>query len=128
MGQLRDTLKDAIAQVWEALGPGHSEAVYQAALKIELDFSIDVIHLSSGGVLSISYKGYKVGHCVLDLTFETETGNLCILELKATKALRDDDALQLARYMRLAPSVGGTVGYLINFGGLEPELKQVVSV
>ena len=49
MGQLRDTLKAAIAQVWEALGPGHSEAVYQAALKIELDFSIDVIHLSIRG-------------------------------------------------------------------------------
>ena len=125
MVQLRDILKAAISQVWNALGSGHSEAVYQAALRIELDTDIGVRHLSSGRVVPITYKGYSVGHCVLDLSFETETGELCILELKANKTLRDDDALQLLRYMRL---ISPSVGFLINFGGPEPELKQVVSI
>ena len=124
---MMETVKAAVAAVWDVLGAGHSEAVYQAALKVELEHSIDVMHLSSGRCVPIMYKGHAVGRCELDLDFMTDTGVMCILELKAIKALRDEDALQLLRYCRLFGHVH-TMAILINFGSTVPEIKQVVSV
>ena len=97
MAPIKDVLTKAVNAVWSALGPGHSEAVYHAALKVELDFSIEVNLLSSGRCVPIMYKGHAVGRCELDLDFMTDTGVMCILELKAIKGLRDDDRLQLLR-------------------------------
>ena len=127
MAPIKDVLTKAVNAVWSALGPGHSEAVYHAALKVELDFSIEVNLLSSGRCVPIMYKGHAVGRCELDLDFMTDTGVMCILELKAIKALRDEDALQLLRYCRLFGNVS-TMAFLINFGSTVPEIKQVVSV
>jgi GxxExxY protein len=127
MAPIKDVLTKAVIDVWSALGPGHSEAVYHAALKVELDFSIEVNRLSSGRCVPIMYKGHAVGRCELDLDFETDTGTMCILELKAIKGLRDDDRLQLLRYCRLFANVT-TMAFLINFGSSVPEVEQVVSV
>ena len=117
-------VKTAAATVLAELGPGHSEAVYHAALRVELDLSPLVSHLSSGRVVPIAYKGHSVGHAILDLDFHTDTGVMCILELKAIKALRDEDRVQLQRYRRLFP-LAHTVGFLINFGGGELEIVQL---
>ena len=127
MAPIKDVLTKAANAVWDVLGPGHSESVYHAALKVELDFSIEVNLLSSGRCVPIMYKGHAVGRCELDLDFMTDTGVMCILELKAIKALRDEDSLQLLRYCRLFWNVH-TMAILINFGSTVPEIKQVVSV
>ena len=127
MPSVKDIITQAVTSVWSALGPGHSEAVYHAALKVELDFSIEVNLLSSGRCVPIMYKGHAVGRCELDLDFMTDTSVMCILELKAIKGLRDDDRLQLLRYCRLFGNVT-TMAFLINFGSTVPEVEQVVSV
>lgn len=124
MAPIKDLIIKSATSVWLALGAGHSEAVYHAALAIELNDAIEVSQLSSGRAVPITYKGRAVGRCELDLDFISETGDMVILELKAIKGLRDDDRLQLVRYKRLFPNIT-TVGFLINFGALGVDVERV---
>ena len=124
MAPIKDVITKAANTVWEVLGPGHSESVYHAALRHELENAIEVIQLSSGRCVPIFYKGVCVGRAELDLDFVTENATMCILELKAIKALREDDRVQLQRYRRLFANVT-TIGFLLNFGGASPEVEQV---
>ena len=124
MSRALGAVREAVSAVWSALGAGHSEAVYHAALQVELGFSIEVNHLSSGRCVPILYKGHAVGRCELDLDFMDELGTMYILELKSIKALRDDDSIQCARYCRLFGNQQ-TKGILINFGSTSPEIKEL---
>ena len=126
MGPLHPFIKTAATNVFTALGPGHSEAVYHAALSIEIYDAIEVSQLSSGRCVPITYKGRTLGRCELDLDFVSEAGDMVILELKAIKSLRDEDRLQLVKYKRLFPNTT-TIGFLINFGPLGVEVERVES-
>ena len=127
MSRALQAVREAVTAVWSALGAGHSEAVYHAALQVELGFSMDVYHLSSGRCVPIIYKGHAVGRCELDLDFTDEIETVYILELKAVKTLTDEHAIQCARYRRLFGNQQ-TRGILINFGSQAPEVKEVVSL
>ena len=68
-------------RVLKALGPSHSEAVYQNALMIELGQhkTPDQV-LQTEVIRPITYKGHVVGHCRFDIKF----GNF-IVECKVSK-------------------------------------------
>jgi GxxExxY protein len=98
----------AVFSVYEEMGCGFLEAVYQECLEKELRER--QIPFSAQPVLSIVYKG----QC-LRQTYQPDL--ICfdkiILELKAVTELSPEHRAQLHNYLK---ATGLTVGYLVNFG------------
>ncbi len=101
-------------EVYNELGPGFLEAVYQEALGIELGRR--GIAFEPSAKLQIRYKGVLLEkHYICDLICFDEV----IVELKALNKLTSFDQAQLLNYLKAS---GRRVGLLLNFGaggGLE---------
>jgi len=109
----------AAYEVYNQLGNGFLEAVYQEALEIE--FEIQKIPYISQKELNISYKNrqlkqkYKPDFLVNDKI---------IVEIKGIPRLTNNEISQLINYLKTS---GLKVGLLLNFGGQEKlEWKRVV--
>ena len=101
-------LMGAAFEVYNQLGYGMAEEVYQQSLEIEL--SLRGIPFSSKQELEAFYKGKK-----LETRFKPDLyafGGI-VVEIKAVGALASEHEAQLFNYMRLSRC---PVGYLINFG------------
>ena len=98
----------AAMEVYNVLGPGFLESVYQEALEIEL--SMQGISFESQRELNIRYKEhqlkqqYKPDFVIFEKT---------IVEIKALNQLALHDQAQLLNYPK---ATGLPVGVLINFG------------
>jgi len=99
-------MEEIITSVYETLGGGYSECVYQSALEVELRLRNIPYNRAT---IHVQYKGYSVGELYTDIVVD----NKCILELKAVKRLTDDHMNQLKMYMK---HLEITEGYLVNFG------------
>jgi GxxExxY protein len=101
-------LMGAAFEVYNQLGYGMAEEIYQQSLEIEL--SLREIPFRQKHELAVFYKGnelstkYKPDLYVFDGI---------VVELKAVSELAPDHEAQLFNYMRIARK---PVGYLINFG------------
>lgn len=108
---MTDWLLDAAETVMDELGPGNSEAVYQAALEVEL--RLRQVSFESQRIVPIVYKGYSVGHFRLDLVAWRHRDDPYVIELKALNGpLRCEERRQLEQYLK---TTGIQVGYLVNF-------------
>jgi len=98
-------------RVWDALGCGQNEAVYQQALEHELR-SCGYVIIGTAPV-PIYYKGLSIGFCLPDIRLP---GERLVIELKAIAAdIRKGNTegkAQLASYMRL---LDYDYGMLVNF-------------
>lgn len=102
---------DVIAsEIYKELGPGHRECVYHRAFEIELRSR--GIPYECEVVVPLFYKGQFLSHLRIDLIVDKR----CIIELKATKSLKEEDVSQIERYLE---TTGLTEGYLVNFGTFE---------
>lgn len=98
---------DCAMEVYNELGFGLAESIYQEAMSIELN-SRGIENECEVNV-DIYYKGMKmVKKCRLDMLV-----NDVIVELKAVVELSSEHRMQLFNYMRLTKK---EVGLLINFG------------
>ncbi|HNA59264.1 MAG TPA: GxxExxY protein [Chitinophagales bacterium] len=103
----------AFYTVYNALGYGFLEKVYENALKIELEQSgLQVLQQES---ISVFYDNAKVGYYVADMI----VGKYDIVENKACSALNSDHEAQLLNYLKATKI---EIGLLLNFG-LKPEFK-----
>ena len=105
--EVYDVVGAAMA-VYNELGPGFLEAVYQEALEIELrSRQIPFVSLLP---LIITYKGQR-----LKKQYEADivTHDQIIVELKALDQLGGREEAQLLNYLK---ATGHRVGVLINFG------------
>ena len=101
-------LMGAAFEVYNELGYGMAEDVYQSALEVEL--GLRKIGFVAQAELDIYFKGY-----LLNAKYRPDLlvfGEI-VVELKAVKELCSDHEAQLFNYMRIARK---RVGYLINFG------------
>ena len=110
----------AAMEVFNQLGHGFLEAVYQEAL--EKEFIFRGIPYEREKEITISYKGET-----LEQKYKADfvCYGCIILELKAVSALVDSHRAQLYNYIRATKS---KLGILINFGnsdGLEWERKVI---
>ena len=104
---LTDRIIDACFAVHKTMGPGLSEAIYQACLIKELD--LQSIEWASQVHIPIEYKGHLLkNHLVLDLLVE----NKVIIEVKSVSELIPIHEAQLLTYLKVT---GRKVGYLVNF-------------
>ena len=103
----------AMLIVHREFGSGMSEAVYAAALRIEL--SARDIAFESEKLLPVRYRGQLIGQHRVDLLVE---GQL-VVEVKSVESLHPVHVAQVVTYLRLT---GARAGVLVNFN--VPLLKQ----
>jgi GxxExxY protein len=105
----------ACFEVYNELGSGFLEAVYQEALRHE--FQLQAIPFLEKPRIELHFKGIK-----LEQTYEPDF--LCygeiIVELKAAKSLVDDHRAKVINYLKATRK---RLGLLVNFGH-HPELEH----
>jgi GxxExxY protein len=113
---LTDIILKTFYEVYNELGYGFLEKVYQNSLLIELrNKGLDVI---SQKKIKVFYKGNEVGEYYADLIVE----NKVVLELKAVEYIVDEFENQLLNYLR---GTDCEVGLLLNFGK-KPEFRRKI--
>ena len=111
-----DKILKAFYLVYNTLGYGFLERVYQNALYFELieqGFKCEVQKQ-----INVFYKNHKVCEYYADMVIN----NSIILELKAADALRPEHEFQLINYLKATDI---EIGYLLNFGK-HPEFKRKI--
>ena len=102
--------------VYNELGFGYVESIYEAALHIAL--TQDDLTVTRQAPITVWFRGHRVGQFRADLVVE----DAVILELKARRQLEPAFEAQLLNLLR------GTrleIGLLLNFGP-KPEIKRLV--
>ena len=97
----------ACYEVYNALGPGLLESVYEKALMQEL--KIRGLSMKSQVPVDIVYKGVLVG---ADLRLDIIVEDTLIIELKSVESLLPVHFKQVRTYMKLLDK---TAGLLVNF-------------
>ena len=114
--ELTDRVLKTFYDVYNELGYGFLEKVYQNSMFIELRSR--GFHVEAQKQIKVLYKGYQVGEYYADLIVD----NLVIVELKAAEYMIKEFEIQLINYLR------GTrieVGLLLNFGR-KPEFVRKI--
>ena len=115
-GEVTDLVLKAFFRVYNELGYGFLEKIYENALIIaarELGLAVEQqvrVH--------IYFDGKVVGDHVIELLFN----NAVIVEVKAAKSLLEEHEAQLLNYLKATPF---EVGLLLNFGP-KPQFKRKV--
>ena len=115
-GELTETIIGVFYEVYNELGHGFLESVYEKAFEIALTSkSLDVLRQIE---IPVWFRKQKVGDFVADVLI-----NKCVLlELKAARTLDSAHEAQLLNYLRATEI---EVGMLFNFG-IKPEFRRLV--
>ena len=112
--ELTDVIICCFYNVYNSLGYGFLEKVYENALLIELKKS--GIQAEAQSPISIAYSGEVVGDYFCDVLID----NKVIVEVKAVRTLLPEHEAQLLNYLK---ATNIEVGLLLNFGP-DPQLKR----
>ena len=107
----------AAFEVYQTLGYGFLEKVYQKAMQVEL--VQNGFHTEREYPVKVYYKGLIIGDYFADLFVEQKI----IIELKVAKNYNEKDVPQLLNELK---ATGIEVGLLINFGARKVEFKRFV--
>lgn len=107
---------EAFYKIYNTLGYGFLENVYENAMRIELKRM--GMNVDAQKNIRVHYAGYEVGDYYADLI----VNNLIILELKAAETICEEHEAQLINYLK---ATNIEVGLLLNFGK-KPEFKRKV--
>ena len=110
-------IRGAIFAVFNELGFGHKESLYQKALIQE--FNTRRIPYEQEADLKVAYKGTNIGTYRPDFVVDGKV----ILEIKALEIMPKRFKSQLIHYLR---ATGFTVGLLVNFGNPSLYIKRLV--
>jgi GxxExxY protein len=111
-----DKILKAFFKVYNTLGYGFAERVYENALAIELKKS--GLRVEKQKEITVYYESEVVGDYVAD----TVVNGVVMLELKAVRTLTEDHEAQLLNYLKATPV---EVGLLLNFG-IKPEHRRKI--
>jgi len=106
----------AFYTVYNELGFGFSEDIYQNAMQIELNYL--GLKIEAQKELNVFYQKNIVGTFKADFV----VNNLVIVELKAVNFLADADELQILNYLK---ATNIELGLLMNFGK-NAEIKRKI--
>lgn len=113
---LTEKIIQAFYKVYNVLGYGFLEKVYENALGIELR-KLGIKHLQQAPI-TVYYENELVGEYFSDILVD----NRVIIEIKAARTLAEDHEAQLLNYLK---ATSYEVGLLLNFGPT-PEIKRKV--
>jgi GxxExxY protein len=105
----------AAYKVFNTLGFGFLESVYQKAMIIEL--AKDNLQIESEKPLKVYYENKIVGDFYIDLYVE----DAVVIELKSVENLSKQHEIQLVNYLN---GLKTDIGLLINFGPSGVEVKR----
>ena len=114
--ELTEQILSAFYQVYNSLGTGFLEKVYENALLLELEKR--GLAVKQQTPIKVYYAGKVVGEYFADLVVE----NKVLLELKAGETIDQAHISQLNNYLRATRL---EVGLILNFG-TKPEFKRRV--
>jgi GxxExxY protein len=112
--QLTENLIGVFYEVYNELGYGFLESVYESALSIT--FGARSLHFHRQSPVPVWFRGIQIGDFKADFVVE----DAVILEIKAARALDPSHEAQLLNYLRATPI---EVGLLFNFGP-KPQFKR----
>ena len=109
----------AAIEVHKHYGPGLDEALYEAALGVEL--TLRGLSFQSQVWIDVEYKGHPIGKRRIDMI----VGNRLVVELKAVEALTPLHKAQVKTYLKLMRL---TLGLVINFNVpvLKDGIKRII--
>ncbi len=107
LNDLTYKVRGAFFEVYNQLGPGLFESVYEKVLMKE--FELQGIKAKSQVILPVEYKGV---HLELGFKIDIIVEGKVIIEIKSVKELEDVHKKQLLTYLKLSEI---QVGFLINF-------------
>jgi GxxExxY protein len=113
---ITDIILKVYYEVYNELGHGFLEKVYQNAMYFEL--KARGLKVESQKEIKVYFKQQLVGEYYSDLIVE----NKVIIELKATEVLMNAHVAQTINYLKATPI---EIGMLLNFGS-EPEFKRLI--
>lgn len=111
-------------EIYEELGYGHSESVYQKSFEVAL--RLNKIPYENQRIVPIFYKKHNVGEGKPDLIVNKEI----VIELKSIGKLSNKEETQLKKYMEVLSIKNG---FLINFPQpskevpIKPEVIEVIN-
>ncbi len=114
--EITDKIIDSFYEVYDHMGYGYLEKVYQNALYFEL--MRKGLKVEAHKEIKVYYKGREVGVFIADMI----VNEAVILELKTAETMSPAHQAQLLNYLR------GTdieVGYVLNFGP-NPEFSRKI--
>jgi len=114
--KLTEIIIKAFYNVYNELGFGFLENVYQNALYLEL--LNNQLKVEAQKVIKVYYKKNIVGNYKADLI----VNDVIILELKAVECLVEEHELQLINYLKASNL---EIGLLLNFGK-KPEIRRKI--
>lgn len=114
--ELTDVIIKTFYEVYNELGYGFLERVYQNSLYLELKNK--GLKVEAQKKIEVYYKGIEVGQYYADLIVE----DLVILELKAANCIIVEFENQILNYLK---GTNCEVGLLLNFG-TKPEFKRKI--
>ncbi|MET0945280.1 MAG: GxxExxY protein [Flavobacterium sp.] len=114
--ELTNAIIKTFYEVYNELGYGFLERVYQNSLYLELKSK--GLKVEAQKKIEVYYKGIEVGQYYADLIVE----DLIILELKAADCIVKEFENQILNYLK---GTNCEVGLLLNFG-TKPEFKRKI--
>ena len=110
-------VRGAIFEVYNTLGHGHKEDIYQKSLAKE--FEKRQIPFEREVSLQVKYKDEKVGNYRPDFVIDGKI----IIELKAVDFMPKSHEEQLIHYLK---TTGFEIGLLVNFGSPKLFIKRLI--
>jgi len=115
--ELSYKIRGVFFEVYNNLGYGHRETVYQKALAAEL--ALQKICFKRELRLNVSYKGKSVGVYIPDFVVEDKI----IIEVKSLEFLPPKLSSQLINYLK---GTNFRLGFIVNFGSPKLEIVRRV--
>jgi len=115
--ELTYRIRGAIFTVYNELGFGHKESIYQKALIKE--FETLHIPFKQEASLDVKYRGDIVGKYRPDFAIEGKI----IIELKSVEFMPKSYEEQLVHYLK---TTGYSLGLLVNFGSNKLQIKRLI--
>lgn len=114
--ELTSKIIECFYRVYNTLGYGFLEKVYENALKLELEKS--GLFVERQKPIKVYYGSEVVGEYFANLYVNDQV----IIELKAAEAICEEHEYQLLNYLK---ATGVEVGLLLNFGK-KPEIRRKI--
>ncbi len=114
--KLTETIIQVFYKVYNKLGYGFLEKVYEKAMMIEFD--LKNLPAVSQSAIKVLYANQIIGEYYADILVDSRV----IVEIKASKSLKTEHEAQLLNYLKATEI---EVGLLLNFGP-KPEIRRKV--